>query len=294
MSIDVRHLRYFVAVAEERSFTAGAARLRIDQPAVSRAVQQLERELGVRLLERTTRHVALTHAGKSALDRCRRILADLDEMVITVRGAARELVGELNLGLVHDVQHVVADLVTGYRIRYPGVAVTLWTGSQRDILNEMEKGGTDVMLTWGGPPASVRHPRRVIATDQVVVAVPSGHPLAARRTVALNRLGGATMLLPDPAGAHDFHDFVLDAVVAPAGAHATTVPMVDSGQEVVLRAAAARGVAAVVTRTLFRRRRPSGLVARPLTPDLVVPVTMIWREEVGPVLQAFLAQAGTP
>ena len=183
MNIELRHLRYFVAVAEERSFTGGASRLRVDQPAVSRAVQRLERELGVRLLERSTRRVELTHAGRSALHRCRRLLAELDEMVIAVRGAADELVGELNLGLVHDVQHVVADLVTGYRARCPGVVVTLWTGSRQDVLGEVEKGGTDVMLTWGHPPAAVRHPHRVVATEQVVMALPSKHPLAARRTV---------------------------------------------------------------------------------------------------------------
>lgn len=291
MDIELRHLRYFVAVAEERSFTKAADRLRVGQPAVSRTVQQLERRLGVRLLARGTRLVEPTRAGLAALDHARELLAGLDDLVQEARGTSRGLEGELNLGLVHDVHHVVAELVTGYRRHHPGVTVTLWVGSRRDVLNEVDKGGTDVMLTWGDPPAADRHPRRVVSWDEVLLAVPSADGLATRRRVPVAALAARDVLVPDPAGAHDFHDVLLAAVVRPAAARAVVVPMVDSGQEATLRAAAAGSGIAPVSAALFRRHRRPGLVARPLDPPLRIPVTMLWRAEGGPVVRAFLAES---
>src|SRR3954471_18193066 len=105
VSMDLRHLRYFVAVAEERHFGRAAERLHIAQPPLSQAIRRLESELGVELLHRTTRRVELTGAGRAFLARTRKILADIEDAGQEARRVAAGVIGHLTIGCVGSVTY---------------------------------------------------------------------------------------------------------------------------------------------------------------------------------------------
>ena len=125
--MELRHLRYFVAVAEELSFTRAAERLHIGQPPLSHQIQMLEAEVGAQLLERSKRWVRLTEAGKLFLDDARRVLALSEQAMQTARRAERGEAGEIKVGFTFStpLTPLFAAVINRYRQRYPGVQLTL-------------------------------------------------------------------------------------------------------------------------------------------------------------------------
>src|SRR3954453_5336257 len=122
--MELRHLRYFVAVAEELHFGRAAARLQMTQPALSKAVRQLEGSVGAKLLERDSRHVGLTPAGALFLEKARLAIAASEEGVSLARRATRGEVGQLSLGLTWTEKHSANQSVVGaFCAAYPGVTV---------------------------------------------------------------------------------------------------------------------------------------------------------------------------
>ena len=119
--MELRHLRYFVAVAEELSFTRAAERLHIGQPPLSQQIQALEAEVGAQLLERSKRWVRLTEAGKLFLDDARRVLALSEQAKLTARRAQRGEAGELRIGFTFSTPFtpLFATVINRYRARYP-------------------------------------------------------------------------------------------------------------------------------------------------------------------------------
>ena len=184
--MELRQLAYFDAVARHGSFTKAAQRLHVAQPAVSAQIRRLEAELGTALLERTTRRVALTHAGELFLARARQVLtqldgarADLAELSAVRRGRVRvgatQVVGSLDLPAA----------LAQFRRRYPGVSLALHTGLIAKLLSLLDAGELDLIL---GPvhddlPAAY-HARPLVSESLVLVTAP-GHPLAASRGAAL-------------------------------------------------------------------------------------------------------------
>src|SRR5690349_8212538 len=126
MNIDLRHLRYFVAVAEELHFGRAAAKLGIQQPPLSQQIRQLEAELGLTLFVRTSRSVSLTAAGHELLDRSRRTLSRLQEDLNAVQRIGRGEVGALNIGFAGSAMlTVLPDVIRAYRRQYPDVQLSL-------------------------------------------------------------------------------------------------------------------------------------------------------------------------
>src|ERR1700676_4929032 len=124
-SMDLRHLRYFVAVAEERHFTRAAERLGIKQPPLSLQIKQLEQEIGTPLFRRLTRGVELTAPGTLLLDEARQILEQVERTKANVRNRARGETGHIRVGFAGATyfQPRVPGLIQGYRRRYPGVVL---------------------------------------------------------------------------------------------------------------------------------------------------------------------------
>ncbi|MGY1745608.1 LysR family transcriptional regulator [Blastococcus sp. SYSU D00695] len=232
--MELQQLRYAVAVADERSFTAAAARERVAQPAVSAAIRRLERELGLQLFERGRHGARPTAAGTAVLARARETLAAAE----AVRTAAGELTGLLTgrvtVGMVVGcVSEVLADLLADFARTAPAVEVVLVEGTSADLLGGLADGTLD--LAWVGradaPPPGVTT-AVLYEEDQVAVVAP-GDPrsrdplpvaeLAARRLVALPRgTGGRT---------------ALEAACARVGT-TPTVALEATGLEMVLRLAA--------------------------------------------------------
>jgi LysR family transcriptional activator of glutamate synthase operon len=173
--MELRQLAYFEAVASRGSFSRAAQQLRIAQPAVSAQIRRLETELGTPLLERTTRRVALTHAGELFLARTRTILdqlngaqTDLAELTEVRRGHVR-IGATLVLGAV-DLPRSLAQ----FRQRYPGVTLALRAGLIAGLLADLDAGATDIVLGPLHPDLVVGYPVRPLAEESVVLVTPPG------------------------------------------------------------------------------------------------------------------------
>jgi DNA-binding transcriptional LysR family regulator len=189
--VELRHLEYFVAVAEERSFTAAAARLHVVQSAVSAAVKALERELATKLLDRTSRRVDLTDAGAALLPKAQATLdaaRDAVDVVLDVRGGLR---GTVRVGTMTSVGLVdVPGLLGEFHRRHPGVLLRLSaapSGSQGlvDALAERRLDLAFVSLP-GEPPPQLQLTE--LARTPMVLVLPVGHPLAGRARVPITEL----------------------------------------------------------------------------------------------------------
>jgi DNA-binding transcriptional LysR family regulator len=232
--VELRALRYFVTVAEERHFGRAAERLHVAQPAVSQQIARLERELGTRLLDRSPRKVALTDAGTRVLDAARDALAAADRVAVAARlgwgsttvriGTAAGLTARLERGI--DALHA----------QHPEFELVLADLPLTDRLTALRRGELDLALARGrifGPGL-----RALPAWTEPLHAVVSvRHPLARRDAVALRELAGSTLRLPCVTSDPELHDAVSSALNAadvqpllgrPAGAAADTVVEIGS------------------------------------------------------------------
>jgi DNA-binding transcriptional LysR family regulator len=149
--LELRHLRYFVAVAEELHFGRAAARLNVAQPALSQQIKQLERELGALLLARTKRRVALTEPGRLFLAEARRTLTQAALAVEVARGAEAGQVGRLRIGYVDAaLWSPLPEVIRAFRERYPRVALTMFERLPAEQPADIRRG--DVDLAIGPPP----------------------------------------------------------------------------------------------------------------------------------------------
>jgi DNA-binding transcriptional LysR family regulator len=189
--VELRHLEYFVAVAEERSFTAAAARLHVVQSAVSAGVKALERELASQLLDRTPRRVELTDAGAALLPRAQATLdaaRDAREVVADVRGGLR---GTVRVGTMTSVGILDVPAVLGeYHRRHPGVVLRLSaapSGSE-GLLDALIERRLDLAFVSipGQPPPQVQLTE--LARTTMVLVLPVDHPLAGRAQVLVTDL----------------------------------------------------------------------------------------------------------
>lgn len=186
--MDLRRLRYFVAVAEELHFGRAARRLNVSQPPLSVQVRTLEREIGAPLLIRTQRRVELTEAGRVLLEEARRLLDQAEAAVVHARRAAEGAVGRLAIGFVSTVDYsFLPPLVRRFRQKHPGIALKLLelTGDRQQAL--LQSGELDLGLSILPSPAAGLTTRPVFR-EPLVAAVPANHPLAARRRTTLRSL----------------------------------------------------------------------------------------------------------
>jgi len=195
--MELRHLEYFVAVAEERNFTRAAGRLRIVQSAVSAAVKSLERELGAPLLDRDSKHVALTEAGKAMLPKARAALDAVRaarDAVDEVRGGLR---GTLRVGAMTSVTLIdVPALIGRYHRRYPDVdlLITPAPGGSQALAAAVADGRCDLAFVSLPGPSPSGVALRELASDNLMLVVPAGHPLAGRGQVPIAALDGQTFI----------------------------------------------------------------------------------------------------
>jgi DNA-binding transcriptional LysR family regulator len=189
--MEFRHLRYFVAVAEELSFTRAAERLHIAQPPLSMQIRALEEELGTPLLHRTRRKVTLTSAGQGFLLRARQILADAERACEEVASVARGERGRLRVGFTSSLPYsaVFSDLLRRYRATYPGVHLQLREAFSTEQFDALRDDALDVglvRLPASHAPEGIRV--REFGSDPVRIVMPTDHPLAGAPDVAMAQL----------------------------------------------------------------------------------------------------------
>lgn len=187
--MDLRQLEYFVAVAEEGSFTAGARRVHISQSGVSAQIRQLERELGQALLRRTSRSVGLTDAGESFLPHARAAIAAAASARAAVDELAGLVRGHVDVGMVNGCAlPVLAELLAAFHTRHPAIELSLVEADSVDLVAAVHRGELDLALIGaaGGPTAGLQ--AIVIDDEPVVAAVAPDHPLATKRSLTLRTL----------------------------------------------------------------------------------------------------------
>ena len=207
--VELRHLRYFVAVAEELNFSRAAERLHMAQPPLSAAIRQLERELGTQLLLRTTREVRLTDAGSSFLDGARRTLAELGRAERDARRAAAGEVGRLHLGFSWSARfETLPALGQAFRAARPDVELLteeMWNGR---MLTALASGTIDAAVALC-PEIAAEFSYEVIRTEQVLALVADRHPLADRDEVELAELAADRFLFFPRELAPRLHDVMV-------------------------------------------------------------------------------------
>lgn len=285
--MELRHLRYFLAVAEERHFGKAAERLHMAQPPLSQQIRQLEAEVGASLLERTTRKVELTPAGELFMERARSILAAADAAASDAQRAARGELGRLSIGFTgtatYELMPTVARLV---RDKMPEIALEL----HGEMFTPAQVAGLlDRSLDVGFLRPPVRAPDlnvRVVRREPLTVALPEGHRLARRRVVALGALADDAFIAYPTHFRSVMHDAVEEAC-RNAGFRPRVALEVNETVTMVSFVAAGLGVALLPSSA--RHLQITGAVYRPLEDETEVALAMAWRAgERSPVLARFL------
>jgi DNA-binding transcriptional LysR family regulator len=288
--MELRQLRYFVAVAEELHFRRAAARLHISQPPLSQQIRQLEDELGVRLLARTRRRVELTPAGDAFLRDARTLLAELDGAVETARRIDSGQTGRLRINFVGSaLLSIVPGIVQRFRTARPSVELQLRERSTDDQLRAVSAGSVDVGLVR--PPIEKLAELRatVLLRERTVAALPVDHALAGLRRVPVRRLAAEPLVLFPRDQAPGFHDLLISSMAAP-GTHPQVVQYAPEMLTIIGLVAAGIGVSLVpasVTRLSLE-----GVTYRPVTGSPYAELVAITRMgDDSPLVRAFMEQA---
>jgi DNA-binding transcriptional LysR family regulator len=216
MAVELRHLRYFIAVAEERHITRAAERLGIQQPPLSQRIKAIERELDVQLFRRKARGVELTDAGRAFLDNARAMLAHFDHTFETTRRTARGEQGRISVGVTptSPFHPFVPRVIRAFRESYPQVFLRLEERLGNELVEQLRNEHIDVAFirtVVTDPEGLVVHS---LIEEPMVVALPRGHPLArdggAAASVSLQRLARETFILYGPPGTA-FYDLTMAA-----------------------------------------------------------------------------------
>lgn len=272
MTPDLRQVRYFVAVAEELNFTRAAERLHMAQPPLSAAIRQLEEQLGVALLERTTRQVELTRAGRVLLEHGRELLAQAEDVFAVVRETERAPVGRLDVGTSPAARY---DVGPAFFAAAAGAASGVMSYVREDttaaLLHDLRAGRLDLVLAFCAPPADGLERRR-LRDEPAVLHVREDHPFAGRDGVGLADLAGETLIVGGK-GSPGFTQRVLD-LCAGAGVAPATVqdPYPDLGLTAVREGL---GVVVYVRGALPPHLPGSAFV--PLVPTVTLPFDLLWR-----------------
>lgn len=197
MEMELRHLRYFLAVAEELNFTRAAKRLNMAQPPLTQQIKALEAEMGVTLFDRTGYRVELTDAGKSFVPQVARILADVRNAVLIAKRASLGDVGHVRVGFTESASFnpLVTAAFRNFRGAYPDVEVSLEEGPSTVLAAALREGRIDA--------AFIRPPLRtgegialhLIDEEEMVVALSNSHPLAGREDLGIKDLADETFVL---------------------------------------------------------------------------------------------------
>ncbi|HVR50018.1 MAG TPA: LysR substrate-binding domain-containing protein [Pseudorhodoferax sp.] len=283
MNVSLRQLRVFQAVAAHASFTRAGAEIGLTQPAVSRCVTELEQQLGLKLLDRTTREVVLTEAGRSLAARLDRVLDELDTMLLDVRGLATQRQGRVRVASSPTLSaNLLPDCIARCRREHPGLELVLLDRIQHDALAGVLAGEVDFGVVIDPAQSDELHAEAIL-TEPFCLVCPATHALARRRSVRWAQLDGEPLVLLDHASGsrrlidEALHQHGVQAPVAQAVGHPTTIfRMLDAGL----------GISVVPTLALPPGGLP-GLVARPLLPRVDRRVMLVRRRHraLAPVAQ---------
>jgi len=283
--MELRHLRYFVAVAEELHFGRAAERLGLAQPPLSQQIQALERGIGVLLLDRTKRRVELTAAGEIFLQESRKILAAADHAMLAARRAARGEIGTLAVGFVSSVVYgKVTSIFRIMQVEYPEVRLLLQDLNSAEQVEAMKAYRLDVGLVRPPVEADDSLITQVLWREPLVVVLPRTHRLCGKKRIAIEELSEESFLIVHSPGFLD----QLVRICALAGFFPHIVQEAHSTPTIVNLIAAGMGVSIVPAS--LRNLHRQGVVYRSIEPPApTIDLAVMWRKgDRSPALHSFL------
>ena len=262
--MEVRHLRYFVAVAEELNFGRAAARLHVAQPGLSQQIKNLEGELGLRLFDRDKRHVSLTEAGALLLAEAYAVLGRFDECLETMRRARTGTSSAaIRIGLVSEFSHRWgSELVAEVGRRHPHYVVAVEATPSAAQIRAIEAGELDLGVVRSVPSAS-RLPRRLLDAEPLGACLSAGHPLAGQAQVRPAELSGLPLLWMPRSANPEMYDRML-ATLAAAGLSAESVRSGGSASASFALVAAGHGWTLACASDVVQAAEQSEVTWRPL------------------------------
>ena len=293
--MELRHLRYFVAVAEAENVTRAAAQLRVAQPAVSRQVRDLEAELGATLLERTAKTIRLTDAGRVFLQEARAVLQRTEAAVAAVRAVAGGFCGELHVGYAPSLTvQILPRALRSFQAEFPGVRVSLHDLSTEEMLAGLHAGSLDLALRVEPTGNKLRGLRfQELARFPLCVAVAPSHPLARRRRLTRAVIASEPLIAYSRADYPEYHDSLAE-IFASTGRGPSIAEEHDSVSSLIAAVEAGRGVALIPSSmSCFAGPRLKILPLTPATAPIVVGA-VCRQGTVSTLVQKFIAAAAQP
>lgn len=292
--MDLRHIRYFLAVAEERNFTRAAARVGIGQPPLSQQIKDLEVEVGAPLFHRVPQGAELTEAGRAFLDSVQAIPGQVEQAVRTARRAARGEIGSLRVGLTGSSAYnpLVPAAIRAFRRAYPDVHLTLEEGNTTRLVAAVREGGLDAALIRAMGNEGDDLQMRVLSEESMLVVLPASHPAAVLSAVPLTDLRDDAFILTPRAVGPTLYDTVVAACRA-SGFEPIIGQTAPQFGSVVSLVAAELGVSVVPP--ALSQLQMTGVVYRPVLGEPpIARLTLVYRRgETSPVVRAFVARLGT-
>ena len=276
--MELRHLRYFVAVAEDLSFTKAAAKLHLAQPSLTRQIHNLEEELCVRLLNRSKSQVPLTEEGRSFLADARRILALATESILAVQRLSRGEVGQLNIAYLPNFDfELLPETLRAFRQTFPHIALNLFDMTPAEQLRALEARKIDLGFVGLPPPATSSAIQwESIAQHRTVVVLPARHPLARKRQLHLGELETMFFVGMSDKTHPGFREW-LNRTCQPAGF--TPRVLQDAELEPSLMTFVAEGLGVTLAREHIKKLPHPGVVFRPLAPALKSDYCIAWNRD---------------
>lgn len=194
--MEFRQLRYFVKVAELRSFSEASKALFISQSTLSQQIKQLEEELGVELLVRDSRHVSMSDYGEQYLPYAKQVLKDVDTSTERMNDVRQLKIGTLNVGATYTFCPLLADTVRDYMKKYPGIKLKIYCRSMENLMEMLEHGQLDVALSYKSLQSYDDIDSHILFNSNLCVIAGKDNPVAKKKRIRLAELENLPLVLP--------------------------------------------------------------------------------------------------
>jgi DNA-binding transcriptional LysR family regulator len=289
--MELRHLRYFVAVGEEQHYGRAAQRLRVAQPALSRQIQDLEEEIGFQLLDRLPRGVKISAPGKLFLEDARRILQEVNEATVRAQRVARGQSGTLRIGFTENASWhgAVPDAFRRFRDRQSDAELQLNPMASLEQLEAVRSGQLDAGFIYNITQSDRELDQIQVGLHGIALAVPQGHPLSKAKSVRLRDLADAPFILFPRRESPAFYDRLMNECYR-GGLRSPRVVQ-EARNEATILSLVSHGMGVGFTNETARGRCPKSVTILSISDlKMPLPLALVWRKDnLSPLLARFVS-----
>jgi DNA-binding transcriptional LysR family regulator len=290
--MELRHLRYFVAIGEEENYHRAAQRLNVAQTALSSQIQDMEAELGFKVFDRLPRGVKLSAAGKLFLGDARRILRDVNEAASRAARVARGQSGTLRVGFTENAswRGVVPESLRRFRKRQPDAELRLTPATSLEQIEALRSGRLDTGFVFNMPKADAELDQIAVALQRVELAVPQGHPLIKQKNLRLRDLVDAPFVWFPRRESPAFYDGLMHECFR--GGLKSPRIVQEGLNEATILSLVSHGMGVGWVNGTARWRCPESVVILSVADlNIPLPLALVWRgDNTSPLLANFIAE----